>query len=52
MCAARGIPFARIGVVDDGEGGVPVLDVQGLFSVPLADLRAAHVSTLPTALGA
>ncbi|HVN10970.1 MAG TPA: phosphoribosylformylglycinamidine synthase subunit PurL, partial [Kineosporiaceae bacterium] len=42
MCAARGIPFARIGVVDDGGSGAdgePVLDVQGLFTVSLAELR-------------
>ena len=32
MCAARRIPFARIGVVDDDGGGEPVLDVQGLFT--------------------
>jgi phosphoribosylformylglycinamidine synthase len=53
MCAARGIPFARIGVVDDGDpdqGGAPVLDVQGLFTVPLAELREAHERTLPAAL--
>jgi phosphoribosylformylglycinamidine synthase II len=49
MCAARRIPFARIGVVDDGAGGEPVLDVQGLFTVPLAELRAAHERTLPAA---
>jgi phosphoribosylformylglycinamidine synthase len=54
MCAARGIPFARIGVDDDGPGdqeGEPVLDVQGLFTVPLAELREAHELTLPAALG-
>jgi len=53
MCAARGIPFARIGVVDDGDrdqGAEPVLDVQGLFTVPLAELREAHERTLPAAL--
>jgi phosphoribosylformylglycinamidine synthase II len=50
MCAARGIPFARIGVVDDGERGVPALDVQGLFTVPLAELRVAHERTLPATL--
>jgi phosphoribosylformylglycinamidine synthase len=50
MCAARRIPFARIGVVDDGEQGEPVLDVQGLFTVTLAELRDAHTWTLPAAL--
>ena len=56
MCAARGIPFARIGVVDDGgspDGSAePALDVQGLFTVPLAELRAAHEGTLAAALEA
>jgi len=53
MCAARGIPFARIGVVDDGDAADgPALDVQGQFAVPLAELRAAHSSTLPAALDA
>ncbi len=53
MCAARGIPFARIGVVDQGaadQGAEPELDVQGLFTVPLAELREAHERTLSAAL--
>jgi len=55
MCAARGIPFARIGVVDDGgsgAGGEQVLDVQGLFTVSLAELRSAFEATLPAVLDA
>jgi phosphoribosylformylglycinamidine synthase II len=48
MCSARGFAHARIGVVDTvGEA----LDVQGQFTVPLADLRAAHSATLPAAFG-
>jgi phosphoribosylformylglycinamidine synthase II len=46
MCTARRFPHARIGVVDDG-AGKPVLDVQQQFSVPLAELREAHMGTLP-----
>jgi phosphoribosylformylglycinamidine synthase len=38
MCAARGLPAARIGVVDMLES---TLDVQGVFRVPLRELRAA-----------
>lgn len=41
MCVARGYPVARIGVVDDqaGPDGAQALDVQGLFTVGLDDLR-------------
>jgi phosphoribosylformylglycinamidine synthase subunit PurL len=46
MCAARRFPHQRIGVVDDG-AGEPLLDVQEQFSVPLAELRAAHEGALP-----
>jgi phosphoribosylformylglycinamidine synthase len=52
MCTARGVPHQRIGVVDDaGADDVDgqVLDVQGLFRLPLAELRAAHEATLPAA---
>jgi phosphoribosylformylglycinamidine synthase len=50
MCTARGFPHLRIGVTDDGDGQ-PALDVQGLFSVPLAELREAHERTLPALFG-
>ena len=50
MCGARGYPHARIGVTD-GTGPDAVLDVQGQFSVPVAELRAAWSATLPAALG-
>ena len=37
MCEARGLPATRIGVVDQGSDA---LEVQGLFTVPLAELRS------------
>jgi phosphoribosylformylglycinamidine synthase len=46
MCDARGLPCTRIGVVDGD-----VLDVQGQFAAPLAELRAAHEGTLPALFG-
>ncbi len=49
MCSARGFAHARIGVTD-GSGADAVLDVQGQFSLPLAELRAAWSATLPAAL--
>ncbi|MEV4503738.1 phosphoribosylformylglycinamidine synthase subunit PurL [Streptomyces klenkii] len=45
MCGARGLPATRIGVVD-GEA----IDVQGQFSIPLAELREAHEATIPALL--
>ncbi|MGK5732788.1 phosphoribosylformylglycinamidine synthase subunit PurL [Streptomyces sp. URMC 124] len=45
MCGARGLPAARIGVVD-GEA----IDVQGQFVLPLAELREAHEATIPALL--
>ncbi|MFI9205812.1 phosphoribosylformylglycinamidine synthase subunit PurL [Streptomyces sp. NPDC053048] len=45
MCGARGLPATRIGVVD-GEA----IDIQGQFSIPLAELREAHESTIPALL--
>jgi phosphoribosylformylglycinamidine synthase subunit PurL len=42
MCAARRFPHARIGVVDGD-----ALDVQGQFTLPLAELRAAWSATMP-----
>ncbi|MGK5546142.1 phosphoribosylformylglycinamidine synthase subunit PurL [Streptomyces sp. URMC 127] len=45
MCGARGLPATRIGVVD-GEA----IEVQGQFSIPLAELREAHEATIPALL--
>ncbi|MCD9143973.1 phosphoribosylformylglycinamidine synthase subunit PurL [Streptomyces albireticuli] len=45
MCGARGLPATRVGVVDGEE-----IDVQGQFSIPLAELREAHEATIPALL--
>ncbi|MEU6080039.1 phosphoribosylformylglycinamidine synthase subunit PurL [Streptomyces sp. NPDC047108] len=45
MCSARGLPAARIGVVD-GE----VLEVQGQFGISLSELAEAHEGTIPALL--
>jgi len=50
MCSARGFPHLRIGVTD-GTGPDAALDVQGQFSVPLAEVRERWARTLPDALG-
>ena len=44
MCTARGLPHARIGVVDVLMAD---LDLQGHFTIPLRELRAAWSATLP-----
>ena len=59
MCTARGFPAVRIGVTDDTEPdavapetlGGPVLEVQGLFTIPVAELRTATAATLPRLFG-
>ncbi|HET6878302.1 MAG TPA: phosphoribosylformylglycinamidine synthase subunit PurL [Jatrophihabitans sp.] len=43
-CAAHDLPAQRIGVVDLLE---PVLDVEGVFRLPLGELREAWSRTLP-----
>ncbi|GAC1324609.1 MAG: phosphoribosylformylglycinamidine synthase subunit PurL [Mycobacteriales bacterium] len=48
MCAARGLPCTRIGVVDRAGAD---LEVQGQFSVGLDELRAAYEGTLPRLFG-
>ena len=48
MCTARGLPHARIGVIDVLSAD---LEVQGQFSVALAELRRAWTSTLPALFG-
>ena len=48
MCTARNFPVARIGVVDAAGGA---LDVQGLFTAGLDELRTAHEGTLPKYFG-
>jgi phosphoribosylformylglycinamidine synthase II len=46
MCGARGLPATRVGVVDGEE-----IEVQGQFSIPLAELREEHERTLPELFG-
>jgi phosphoribosylformylglycinamidine synthase II len=48
MCEARGLPAVRIGVVDQALGAV---EVQGLFTVSLAELRETSESVLPRFFG-
>ncbi|MUM15793.1 phosphoribosylformylglycinamidine synthase subunit PurL [Mycobacterium sp. CBMA271] len=48
MCAARQLPAARIGVVDQGSDSV---EVQGQFSVTLTELRETHEGVLPGLFG-
>ncbi len=43
MLEARRVPFARIGVTQDE----PVIEVQGQFTLPLAELREAWDGPLP-----
>ncbi|MGK5497313.1 phosphoribosylformylglycinamidine synthase subunit PurL [Streptomyces sp. URMC 125] len=46
MCGVRGLPAARIGVVDGD-----TIDVQGQFTISLAELREAHEAVLPALFG-
>jgi len=48
MCTARGVPAARIGVVDSTLEG---LEFQGQFIVPLTELRDASEGTFPSLFG-
>lgn len=48
MCQARGLPATRIGVVDQGSDAV---EVQGLFTVSLAELRSTSETVLATLFG-
>ncbi|MBN9153779.1 MAG: phosphoribosylformylglycinamidine synthase subunit PurL [Microbacterium sp.] len=52
LCDGRGYPVLRIGVTDAADGEEAALEVQGLFSVPLSELRGLSASTLPDAFGA
>jgi phosphoribosylformylglycinamidine synthase II len=52
LCEGRGYPVLRIGVTDAAaDGDDPALEVQGLFTVPLAELRGLSTATLPAAFG-
>ena len=47
--AAHGVPHVRIGMTA-GDGPGARLDVEGLFGLPLSELRAAWSATLPAAV--
>jgi len=49
LCTSRGFAHVCIGVVEDEAGA---LDVEGQFTVPLDELRAAHTATLPAIFAA
>jgi phosphoribosylformylglycinamidine synthase len=48
LCMACELPYERIGVVDVLS---TTLEVHGLFTVPLAELRAAFSGTFPALYG-
>jgi phosphoribosylformylglycinamidine synthase len=48
MCEARGLPATRIGVVDQGSDSI---EVQGLFTASLEDLRSTSEGVLPGLFG-
>ncbi|MGO3151773.1 MAG: phosphoribosylformylglycinamidine synthase subunit PurL [Galactobacter sp.] len=48
MAEVRGYPLARLGIVDAQAGA---LEIQGLFSVPVEELREANTATLPKYFG-
>ncbi|WP_442574373.1 phosphoribosylformylglycinamidine synthase subunit PurL [Microbacterium sp. F51-2R] len=51
LCEGRGYPVLRIGVTDAPVDGEPALEVQDLFTLPLAELRDLSKATLPAAFG-
>lgn len=50
LCEGRGYPVLRIGVTDSGVERAE-LELQGLFTVPVGELRDLSTSTLPDAFG-
>lgn len=48
LCEGRGYPVLRIGVTDAES---PVVEVQGLFTLPLDELRAVNGAVLPAHFG-
>jgi phosphoribosylformylglycinamidine synthase len=48
LCAARGLPAQRIGMLDVLESAI---EVQGQFRLPMPELRVAWTSTLPALFG-
>ena len=51
LCEGRGYPVLRIGVTDAGADGQGGLEVQGLFTASLEELRTTHRGTLPAHFG-
>jgi phosphoribosylformylglycinamidine synthase len=52
LCEGRNYPVLRIGVTDlPAEGHDAALEVQGLFTVPLGELKALSTGTLPAVFG-
>ncbi|MFT3797935.1 phosphoribosylformylglycinamidine synthase subunit PurL [Microbacterium sp.] len=47
LCEGRGYPVLRIGVTDTE----PTLEVQDVFTIPVAELRALSQATLPAVFG-
>jgi phosphoribosylformylglycinamidine synthase subunit PurL len=50
LCSGANLPIQRIGTVSSS--GDAILDVDGIFALPLDRLRSAHEGTLPALLGA
>jgi phosphoribosylformylglycinamidine synthase II len=51
LCEGRGYPVLRIGVTDAGADGHAGLEVQGLFTASLDELRSTHRAALPAHFG-
>jgi phosphoribosylformylglycinamidine synthase len=54
MCTVRQQPWVKVGVVDRGDTGAPAeqrLDIQGVATYTLAELRQAWEGTLPALFG-
>ncbi len=51
LCEGRDYPVLRIGVTDAADGVAATLDVQGLFTVAVSEIREASYATLPAAFG-
>ncbi len=53
LCEGRGYPVLRIGVTDPAaDGDEAALEIQGLFTASLSELRTTSRGTLPAAFGA
>jgi phosphoribosylformylglycinamidine synthase subunit PurL len=55
LCVARGVPALRIGqtaeVASSGDDEGPAVEVEGLFTIPLAEARETFEATLPHYFG-